>query len=197
MKFKRILRKVHARWRLHRMEWNNLHAPLQPPKGYEKYHTKEAVFPGLRNPIVIRNWKEFKWAMRGAWKIYMHTYRFDPEVQRFLDDLDRKESEYYENRGKHAAKVITEAATEGKRNIEKLGAELKEAAPGAKEYLKDRAGMLQNAVSEFAAGFHDTVDGKMNVWGLTPEQQKDIDDYDGLEKNSPVVYRVRSRDDVK
>ena len=173
------------------MEWNNLHAPLQPPKGYEHYHTEQAVFPGLKHPVKFASVREFTDAMRGAWKIYMHHYRHDPEVQQWFDKLGEEEAEWYTKRGERAGEFAGDVVARGRQNIQKMGEDLKAARPGGQRFLKDRTTVLQNAVSEFAAGFYETVDGNKNIWGLTPEEE----DEDALAKNVPVVYRVRARDE--
>jgi hypothetical protein len=42
MHVSRGVRRLRARWRLHRMEWNAMHAPLRPPPGYEEHTVHRA-----------------------------------------------------------------------------------------------------------------------------------------------------------
>lgn len=179
------------------MEWNALHAPLEPPKGYEQFHTLEAVCPGYADLVWPKSFEHAKELLIGGWRIFKHSHGYhDPEVAEWFRKAEERDNKIAEKRAEHVAKQVGEGLVRGKERLEEIGDTVthvaQEAKPGAESFFKDRAVVLQKAVSEFAAGFHETVSGKKNIWGADPGIDEDIET---LVRNDPVVYRVQPKTD--
>lgn len=107
--YRRHVRRAHARWRLHRIEWNGRHRPLDPPKGYEKYYTAEEMFPGLRDKETWKpkTFREHLHRLHIAWRLYRHQYTgADEEMERFQNYIFKpfrtpEEQEEIENKLKN------------------------------------------------------------------------------------------------
>lgn len=178
-------RRLRARWRLHRIEWNAMHAPLEPPPGYEHMHTREAVFPGLRVAKKINSWADFRDIMRGAWKIYMHYFIPDREVERYeqhvLGTRAARKGERAEEAGERAGKTVRK----GLELMEDVETVVKRNQPDAERFVRHRLSLVKDAMSEFSEGFAETASGARNLWGHPPYDE-DIVRGD----NAPVMYKA-------
>lgn len=191
----RHLRRLRARWRLHRMEWDALHRPLEPPPGYERFHTLEAVFPGLRdNPKPPKDWAEFKRRLRGAWKLYKHDYISDPEITEM-------EARWEKQKEKKRYRVIAKLHEKSERFVDtsidkadEIASDvvegIKEKKPAVQKLMKNRVAVLQQALNEFSEGYSEAVSGRRTLWGETPYEEAIVQD-----DNRPVMYEVENTQD--
>lgn len=167
-----------------------MYRPLQPPPGYEKYHTKEAVFPGLRYKMKkIRSWSDFKTSFQKAWQLYKHAYSPDPEMQKFEDRLDmmiwKKREETMQGLLKTGEKAAERGVQTAQDAAEGLVAGVQENRPLLEKVAKHRIAVLRTAVTEFAEGYQESVSGKRNFWGQLPYDEDIL-----REDNIPVLYQV-------
>lgn len=150
-----------------------MHRPLQPPPGYEHYHTEEAVFPGRRHKLKkINSLGDLRDQLSKAWRLYKHYYIPDPEMtkwERGIDIADErrttksmwktlKRGEQMANRGVDRAGDVFEQVRE----------EVKNRRPEAEELMKDRVSVLKVALQEFSEGYSEVVSGARSFWGDPP-----------------------------
>lgn len=174
------------------MEWAALHRPLEPPPGYEHFHTKEAVFPGLRHKgKKIENWEQFKESFRGAWRLYKHHYYPDPEITKIeerMDLIDQKEREKaMTNFLKKGEKLANKGIDTAQEVASDIADEIRDKRPAAERILSDRVAVLREALHEFAEGYHEAASGKRTFWGGVPYDEDLV-----RESNRPVVYKAES-----
>ena len=169
------------------MEWNAMHAPLEPPPGYEYYHSTEAVFPGLRAGYKVKTWKDLKFVVNGTWKLYKHHYIPDPEVEAWLGRITKRDQAKKEERSERVTTAVASDLHDAVQSARKVASAAKDLQPNAEQFMKERVSLLQESIGEFTAGFKETVTGETNVWGFAPY------DIDIIESdNAPVVYSVVS-----
>lgn len=186
----RHLRRARARWRLHRMEWAAMHRPLQPPPGYERFHTREAVFPGLRDqPKPAKDWAEFRERLRGAWRLYKHDYVPDPEI---TAREERRARQRQTKRERVAAKLAQKGERLVRTGLDKaeeaasgIAEGVRDQRPAVERLLKDRVAVLQEALTEFSEGYFEAVSGRRSFWGDYPYNESVV-----RKDNRPVAYEV-------
>lgn len=178
---RRGLRRLKARWRLHRIEWNAMHAPMEPPPGYESYATMREAVPAFSVFQEIHSWSDFKTRLRKAWKLYKHDYFPDPEL---VAEEERAENEHgkmvdeLEEQRAHGRRIM-------KRDVLSLYKYMKAAAPKDTKELGGRLDILQEAIDQFSLGYSETSSGITTLFGIR-SYHPDIIEPD----NHPVVYRV-------
>lgn len=173
------------------MEWDAMHRPLQPPPGYEHYHTAEAVFPGRRLKLKkMKTWGEVVQSFRNAWRLYRHSYIPDPEMAKWEREHglvdDGRSARRILKTLKRSEKVANKSFEKAEQIFEKVREEVKSRRPEAEELVKDRASVLRKALQEFAAGYSEVVNGARNVWGQPPYDEVLV-----REDNHPVVYKAK------
>lgn len=202
---RRHVRRLRARWRLHRIEWNGRQRPLEPPPGYEHFYTKEEMFPGLKyHPKRSKSISQFLQRFRLAVRLYIHSFKSDPELIKmekrllaklkkkkhidgeqedsFLQELEIKAYEMRDRAGKSFDDVVDEV---------KIG--IKEGRPAAERLVKDRAEVLKKALDEFALGYKEAVSGEMKMPLFFNDD--DDDDFDFKlpeDDNLPLRYEVKN-----
>lgn len=169
-----------------------MHRPLEPPPGYEHFHTKEAVFPGLRHKgKKIENWAQFKQSLCGAWRLYKHNYYPDPEITKIEESMDLvdqkmreramtkflKKGEAFANKGIDTAQEVASDVAE----------EIRDKRPVAERILRDRVAVLREAMHEFAEGYYEAASGKRTLWGEVPYDEDLV-----REDNRPLRYEAES-----
>ncbi|GAB0492967.1 hypothetical protein MMPV_004238 [Pyropia vietnamensis] len=68
------LRRLRARWRLHRAEWAAAHAPLPDPPGYEAYTSRTGLFPSRAVIRPLRDVAHARAAFRAGVQVYREYY---------------------------------------------------------------------------------------------------------------------------
>ncbi len=117
----------------------------------------------------------------------MHHYIPDPDIIEAERRAAEKEKREAEERFEKLFSKTVEVAEAGRQKSEDVAQALHDAAPAAKVFLQGRMSVLQNAVSEFSAGFQETISGEKNFWGQEPGADEDH----LRENNPPVVYRAQ------
>lgn len=177
------------------MEWNNMYAPLEPPKGYERFYTDKAVFPGYQSKLEFKSWKEFKDNLVGGWRLYLHHFIPDPRFEGWEEKMEETQRKKDEARADRYASQVTKAVERGRDHSEKIREAIDDAKPHAKDYMQNRLTILQQAVSEFAQGFQESVSGEKNIWGV---KMSDLND-SSQDNEPPIVYiaeeHVASKED--
>lgn len=168
-----------------------MHRPLQPPPGYEHYHTAEAVFPGRRLKLKkMETWGEVAESFRKAWRLYKHSYVPDPEMAKWEQELDLADERRSGRRTWKTLKRGEQAASKGvdkaQQILEQVREEVQNRKPEAEELVKNRVLVLKEALQEFAAGYSEVVNGAKNVWGEPPYDEVLV-----REDNRPVVYKAK------
>ncbi|KAI0562221.1 hypothetical protein FGB62_64g133 [Gracilaria domingensis] len=169
-----------------------MHRPLQPPPGYERFHSDEAVFPGLAGTRKKkRTLKEFAEVAKTAWRLYLHSYIPDPKMAELEREILGKESRIIR---RQAQAVLNRSEANFKRNrqaardaTDRLAQEFHARRPEAEALVKDRVNVLREALSEFAEGYAEGTGGQFSFF-------KDNEDDDAYpphivaEDNKPVIY---------
>lgn len=194
---KRHWRRLQARWRLHRMEWDGRGRPLEPPPGYEHYYTKEEMFPGFKHrPLPSKNLKEFGTRLARAWKFYRHHYVHDPEMAEIIQKLEKSSIKFKYDMARHSANESEanwrKESEKASKLIQKIGGDAKvefdSKRPEVEQILKDRTMVLKDALGEFAIGYKEGVSGPLEWLNMA-----DFDD-DSFEvpsvDNMPVRYEA-------
>lgn len=172
------------------MEWAAMHRPLQPPPGYEHFHTKEAVFPGLRNqPKKIESWEQLIDGLRGAWRLYKHDFYPDPEITKIEERLqliekkkrDRKIANLF-RRGEAFANKSMDRAQETAADVAE---EIQDKRPAFERLVKSRIVVLRKALHEFSEGYYETASGRRTFWGEAPYDEDLV-----RKDNRPVRYEA-------
>lgn len=175
------------------MEWNAMHAPLEPPKGYEHFHTREAVFPGIAGQKPIESFDHFKKCMRGGLKLYWHHYYPDPEIlEQERRAAEKAEKELDESTDRFAERAA-DAVVAGRKRAEETMEAIDDGRPAAQAFMQNRLKVFQQGIGEFAAGFQETISGKKNIWGQTAEEAGEDDD----DENRRLIYIVQDPPDKK
>lgn len=190
MKLSRHLRRARARWRLHRIEWAAMHRLLEPPPGYEKYHSFEEVFPGFRHKMKkIESWSDFRISVQKAWRLYWHNFVPDAEMEKFEEEMNIEKRERREAAFQNVIKTGEKAAASGVGTVqaaaENIAAGLQDKRPMMERVARDRISVVHNAVHEFAEGYHESLSGERNFWGQVQYNEELV-----LEDNLPVRYEV-------
>lgn len=172
------------------MEWAAMHRPLEPPPGYEKYHSYEEVFPGLRYKLKkIESWSDLTSSFQNAWRLYRHDFVPDPEITKFEEAMDIDAREKREKAIENALKTGENMATKGvetaKGVADNLAAEFEDRRPMMERVARDRISVLRDAVHEFAEGYQESVSGEKTLWGEVPYDEDIVRD-----DNLPVRYKV-------
>lgn len=172
------------------MEWDAMQRPLQPPPGYEHYHTREAVFPGFRRKLKRMNtWADVSQSLVDGWRLYRHYYIPDPAMEKWereekLTDEARKGRRLYKE-----MKRGEQALMRGIARVEKVAEEVADEAdrqrPAAQRWMQDRVGVLKESLSEFGEGYREVVSGERTFWG-----EERYEEHLVSQENRPVVYRV-------
>lgn len=68
------LRRLRARWRLHRSEWASAHAPLPDPPGYEAYTSITGLFPSRVAIRPLRDVAHARATLRAGLQLYREYY---------------------------------------------------------------------------------------------------------------------------
>lgn len=201
----RHIRRLRARWRLHRMEWNNMHRPLEPPPGYEKYYDPEEVFPGLKDEIKLSEVKpqQLRKAFKIAWKFYRHSWIPDPKVARILkewganteddnddqgDIVDLDKMEEMVNSGIDSVQRLKKRARKTGKIISK---EFEEVKPELQKIGQQRVLVLREALKEFGAGYEEASSGKYKA----PWEENDEDDSMPQSDDQPLGYKAGTKED--
>lgn len=172
------------------MEWNSMHALLEPPKGFEQFHTMKAVFPGCRWVVKFKSFQEFRKGVYGGWELYLHHYRPNPKYEGWLEQVENIERKKAAARGEKYYSYFSNIMVKGGDQAKTVGDIARDVKPDVKDYLKGRVPILQKAVSEFAEGFYETMSGKTNIWGVSIASIKGADHDD----NPAIVYMVHAQD---
>lgn len=198
MRFSKHLRRLHARWRLHRMEWEAMHRPLEPPPGYERFHTDEAAFPGLRKPANSpKTWSEYRDAWRRAWKLYRHSYIPDDDItaaeqkeEAIRQKIFERKADILLGKGKKAAedgfKVSQDTADDIARG-------LRDKKPEAEALLKDRVSILSKALNEFSEGYREGARGDFSIWETSDDEEEEYSEDIIRQDNRPLAYIVEQQ----
>lgn len=171
-----------------------MHAPLEPPKGYEHFHTPEAVFPGIAGRKGFDSFDHFKICFRGGLKLYWHHYFPDPEILAQERREAEKEEKELDESIDHLAQRAADAVVIGREKTEEAAQALEDSRPAAQAFMQGRLKVFQQGIGEFAAGFKETISGEKNVWGQTPEEAQDDEDDD---TQARVIYIVQDPSDKK
>jgi hypothetical protein len=181
---RRGLRRLYARWRLHRMEWNGMQAPLTPPPGYEKYTEFSDALPGLQGVQPIQSYAHFREVLGKAWKLYLHHYWPDPDIiaaeEAAAKERDSALAGHARNIARERAKLV--------RSTRKVVANARENLPSSAGVLTDRLAVLHEALEEFMVGYKEASSGEVDILGNI-KYSPDIVRPD----NAPVVYRVEQQ----
>lgn len=205
---RRHWRRLRARWRLHRIEWNGRRRPLEPPPGYEHYYTPEEMFPGLKHaPPPPKNPKEFFERLRTAWRIYIHYYYPDPELTKieksWSTQNDESPEETYE-RVKDFVKTSQQNMDNYKHRVEQVvdkftddvQAKVREKRPQVQELIKNRMEVLKASMTAFSVGYKETVEGRLDWMPTVDLSDKDDDHFNTLHTrtdNKPVRYEAQTK----
>jgi hypothetical protein len=181
MVLRRGLRRIYARWRLHRMEWNGMHAPLMPPPGYEKYTELREALPGLQDVQPVQSFAHFKILMAESWKLYMHHYIPDPDIVREEEAAEEKK---WSKRDADIAAIAKEHA-KLRRKTKKIMTNARQHIPMAQEALSGRLAILNESLNEFMVGFKEASSGQVDALGRVRYSPDIIHP-----ENAPLVYRV-------
>lgn len=177
------------------MEWDGMHRPLNPPQGYEHFHSKHAVFPGLK-----RSWKkketlqDYLDGFKRAWRLYRHSFVHDPEMAAFEDNIFKREELITRRQAKAVVdkteKAFKRAQQRAQDASEQIAQELKDKKPEAQEILKDRVNILRESLSEFSTGYNDGLEGRLSIFSVF---ERDHYSADVLRSdNKPVIYSCDS-----
>lgn len=178
---RRGLRRLRARWRLHRMEWNGMQAPLEPPPGYESFVVGEDVISRLMGGRTIRSWSHFRTTLREGWKLYKHQYFPNPELVEEERRAEQQREAMIDELGKQRSKSRREIEKEAKSLFEHI----KDAAPKSTGELGGRLDILQTAIDEFMIGYTETSTGSTTIFGNHTYNEDLVEP-----SNPPIVYRV-------
>ncbi|CAN8072332.1 unnamed protein product [Agarophyton chilense] len=174
------------------MEWEGMHRPLQPPPGFERFHSEEAVFPGLHPKMKKKqSLQDYLDTLKRAWKLYLHSYRYDPdmaEIERKVVEREsmiiQRKTKAFLDRSKSNFKLNQQAVQE---TSERVVQEIHDRRPEAEALIKDRVNVLREALTEFADGYNEGVEGRFNFF----KDSEDDNDYPHEavnEDNKPVIY---------
>lgn len=177
----RGLRRIRARWRLHRIEWAAMHAPLHPPPGYEEDVSLRSAFPGLRSTPPIRSAPHFREVAVLAWRLYRHQYVSDPEIAAAEAAAEAKEAHRRRRRDERRREYERRALAEGR----ELAAVAHDKLPDSTTALENRLDVLNVSLEQFMLGFTETSTGATTLFGERPYQDAVVD-----RGNAPVVYNV-------
>lgn len=177
----RGMRRLRARWRLHRMEWAEMHTPMNVPPGYEEFATLRSNLPGLAAVPPIKSWAHFKLVFRAAWRMYKHDYFPDPELAAKEEDeqKERKQLEKVEKakRRRYQKKILADGR-------EVVGI-VKDSLPDSQQAFEERLDILNLSLEEFMAGYGETSTGVTSLLGenmYNPDLVRP--------ENPPVVYEA-------
>lgn len=207
-RFRRHWNRLRARWRLHRIEWNGRLRPLEPPPGYEHYYSAEEMFPGLKaSGPPPKDFRDWLYHMRGAFRLYKHHYFPDPEITRIEQTLF-KENEVDVDQALQRLRTMVKDSTKDahkyKRKVEQavdnftdnLQEKIKENRPAAEEVFKNRMDVLKASMVEFSTGYKEGVDGSLQWAKLFDADDDDDDDLDAFKShpdNRPIRYEARQQ----
>ena len=156
IRFSAAIRRLRARWRLHRMEWDGMLRPLQPPKGYEHMYTLEAVFPGLSEKWNKReSTEEYIRDLKLAWRLYKHDYRHDPDMEKLLELLNESDQKERDRKVKQWIQEGIKMRDKTREAIDDMTTTLQEQKPEVERIVKNRVGVLRESLSEFSEGYRE------------------------------------------
>lgn len=147
------------------MEWNAMHRPLEPPRGYEHFYTKEAVFPGLK-----REWHkkeslhDYVQGLNKAWKMYRHDFVYDPEVAKIEQQFGISQDQEAEKKAAAVLRQAKRTVKSGLASADELLDDAHSKAPDAQKLVKNRIDVLFAAMNEFSQGYREAVGGKWKLW---------------------------------
>lgn len=160
-----------------------MHAPLQPPPGYEEDTTLRTVLPGLRGVPPIQSAAHFRAVAAAAWKLYRHQYIPDAEILAEEAAAAEKEKERQRRREERRREYEARALAEGR----KLATAAYDKLPDSTSALENRLDVLNASLDQFMQGFTETSTGATTLFGERPYQDAVVDP-----DNAPVVYKVEA-----
>lgn len=163
------------------MEWAEMHRPLEPPPGYEKYATLRASSPGLESVPPITSWSHFRDVLRAAWKMYKHSYFPDPEIIA-KEEEERKEEERLKKLERAKRKRVQKKL---RREGEEVLGIVHDSLPDSQKAIEERLDILNVSLEEFISGYRETSSGATTLFGATRYNEDAV-----RPENAPVVYRV-------
>lgn len=175
-----------------------MHRPLEPPKGYERFHTEEALFPGMsKRKKKNHTFQDYVTSFKGAWRLYRHSFIHDPEMAAFEESLIKKEQRIIDLRAgavlKKARKAFGDGQEAAKEESQKIVTALQEKEPEVRKLVQDRVGVLKDALTEFSEGYKETLDGDFTFFGSYPDDDGQEYSSDAVrEDNKPLVYKAFS-----
>lgn len=171
------------------MEWNEMHAPLDPPAGYEHYATAEQAFPAMYAVKPFESWQDFVQSMKAAWKLYRHHYIPDPDILA-QEEKERQESERANDaRIKRARESVVSAHGVASDAFSSAVDHVNRHIPKTEEDMAHRLNLTQQAIKEFGLGFSEASSGAVDIFGkrlVPPDALRD--------DNKPVLYAPDSDD---
>lgn len=162
-----------------------MHAPLEPPPGYEDEVTLRSVLPGLRGVPPIQSREHFMAIARAAWKLYRHQYIPNPDLVAEEKVEAAKAAEKRRVDEERRKKYEREAIAQGR----DLATKAYESLPDSKDALQNRLDVLNVSLEQFIVGFTETSTGATTLFGNRPYRDILVDP-----SNAPVVYKAVTTD---